>query len=98
MVEGPMGEDSMSTMSIDPAAREHQADGNELVESGFMLRNRPIEDVMLPREAITWLEADRPFQEHWQTIAGADQEVFLVCRGGLAHVLGMIGPRQIRSA
>jgi CBS domain containing-hemolysin-like protein len=48
----------MSTTGIDLAPWQQQAAGHELVESSFMVRNRPIEDLMLPRGAITWLDMD----------------------------------------
>lgn len=88
----------MRQPASESAAQERQIAESELVEIGFALRNRRIGDLMQPRAAMLWLDADRPIDEVWQRIAVADQDAFLVCRGGLDNVLGVIGSRQIRSA
>ena len=88
----------MNLSARESAAQERQIAESELVEIGFALSNRRIGDLMQPRAAMLWLDADRPMEEQWQRIAAADQEAFLVCRGGLDNILGVIGSRQIRSA
>lgn len=88
----------MSVHGIESTTRERHVPESEMVETGFALRNRRIGDLMLPRTAVAWLDADRPVEEQRQTIVAADQEAFPVCRGSLDHVLGVIGPRDVRSA
>lgn len=66
-----------------------------MVRNVFRLDDRPIASLMTPRSDIVSLDLDDPPQLNLSQVIESEHSRFLVCRGGLHDVLGVIDARQL---
>jgi putative hemolysin len=62
----------------------------EIVERVLSIGDRPIADIMTPRPAIDWIDADDSHDEILRTIRECQHEQLLVGRGDIDEPLGML--------
>lgn len=67
----------------------------EMVESVFMLGDRPLEAIMTPRPEIVWLDVNAPQEEIRQIIKGSSHSRFPVCDGELDKPLGLVRAKDL---
>jgi putative hemolysin len=67
----------------------------EMVERVFWLGDRRAGDLITPRNRLAWIDIDSPAEERTRMIATRKDDTFLVCRGDVDHVAGMIDVRDI---
>jgi putative hemolysin len=67
----------------------------EMVESVFMLGDRPLEAIMTPRPEIVWLDVNAPQEEIRQIIKGSSHSRFPVCDGELDKTLGLVRAKDL---
>jgi putative hemolysin len=70
----------------------------ELVERVFWLGDQRVVSLMTPRHRIVWLDLDASVEEHRQAMAQHRYSRYLVCRGGLDHVVGMVDVKDLWAA
>lgn len=66
-----------------------------MVRNVFRLDDRPIASLMTPRADIDFVDLDDPPQDSLRRVLASEHSRFLVCRGGLQDVLGVIDARQL---
>jgi putative hemolysin len=66
-----------------------------MVRNVFRLDDRQIASLMTPRSDIVYVDLDDPPEENLRKITESEHSRFLVCRGGLREVIGVIGARQL---
>ena len=66
-----------------------------MVRNVFRLDDRQIASLMTPRSDIVYVDLDDPAEENLRKITDSEHSRFLVCRGGLREVIGVIGARQL---
>jgi putative hemolysin len=71
-----------------------------MVRNVFLLDDRQISSLMVPRSEVVTLDADAPFEENHRRIDESDHARFPVVRagGGLANVIGVINARRVLSS
>lgn len=62
----------------------------DMIEGVLRLADRPIESVMVPRGDIIWLDMNEPLAQLWQEARDSGHARFLLCRGELEELLGVI--------
>ncbi|MGH2586921.1 MAG: hemolysin family protein, partial [Dehalococcoidia bacterium] len=62
----------------------------EMVSSIFRLGDRHVDDLMVPRRDVVWLEIEEPPEVLWQKMTESPHNRFPVCRGNLDTVLGTV--------
>ena len=67
----------------------------DMVESVFMLGDRPLEAIMTPRPEIVWLDVNAPQEEIRQIIKGSSHSRFPVCDGQLDKALGLVRAKDL---
>ncbi|MDB5801529.1 MAG: tlyC [Rhodocyclales bacterium] len=72
---------------------EHQE--HAMVRNVFRLDERQITSLMVPRSDITYLDADRPWDENLTLIEQSERSRFPVVRGGLDNIIGVINAKQL---
>ncbi len=75
---------------------EHQE--HAMVRNVFRLDERQITSLMVPRSDITYLDADRPWDENLLIIEQSERSRFPVVRGGLDNIIGVINAKQLFAA
>jgi putative hemolysin len=70
----------------------------ELVERVFWLGDQRVVSVMTPRHRIVWLNVAASHEEHRHAMAEHRYSRYLVCEGGLDHVLGMVDVKDLWAA
>ncbi len=78
-----MVEQGAETGAVEPV--EH-----ELVENTFRLGDRSVSTIMSPRLDVAWVDADASGEELRRQIAEMTVSPFLVCKGSVDHVLGLV--------
>jgi putative hemolysin len=61
-----------------------------LLEGVLALADRKVESIMVPRQDVVWLDLDDPLPQLWQQAKESGHARFLVGRGALDNLLGMI--------
>jgi putative hemolysin len=61
-----------------------------LIEGVLALADRKVESIMVPRQDVVWLDLDDPLPQLWQQAKESGHARFLVGRGALDNLLGMI--------
>lgn len=67
----------------------------EIVERVFRLSDRTVNSLMTHRSEIVWLDVEDPLEENIQKILASGHTNFLVCKGELDHVLGILRARDL---
>jgi putative hemolysin len=67
----------------------------EMVERVFWLGDRRAGDLITPRTRMAWIDIEAPPEERTRVIAARNEDTFLVCRGDVDSVVGMIDVRDI---
>jgi putative hemolysin len=62
----------------------------DMIEGVLRLADRPVESVMVPRGDIIWLDLNEPLAQLWQEARDSGHARFLLCRGELEELLGVI--------
>jgi putative hemolysin len=62
----------------------------DMIEGVLRLADRPVESVMVPRGDIIWLDVNEPLTQLWQEARDSGHARFLLCRGELEELLGVI--------
>jgi putative hemolysin len=67
----------------------------ELLGNVFRLDDRKVASVMTPANSIIYLDLQAPSQANLEKIQNCSVSRFLVCKGGLTHVMGYIESREL---
>jgi putative hemolysin len=70
---------------------------HNMVRNVFLLDDRQITSLMVPRGDAVLLDADLPFEENLRRIEQSDHARFPVVHGGLGNVLGVVNARKLLS-
>ena len=70
----------------------------ELVERVFWLGDQRVVSLMTPRHRIVWLDMEASVEEHRRAMVEHRYSRYLVCQGGLDHVLGMVEVKDLWAA
>lgn len=70
----------------------------ELVERVFWLGDQRVVSLMTPRHRIVWLDLDASVEEHRRAMASHRYSRYLVCKGALDHVVGMVEVKDLWAA
>ena len=70
----------------------------ELVERVFWLGDQRVVSLMTPRHRIVWLDVTASPEEHRRAMVEHRFSRYLVCDGGLDHVLGMVEVKDLWAA
>lgn len=68
---------------------------HEMVERVFWLGDRQAADLITPRGRLAWVDMEDPEEERYRVIAARREDVYLVCRGAVDNVVGMVDVRDI---
>jgi putative hemolysin len=66
------------------------ASERRLLEGVMALADRKVGSIMVPRQDVIWLDLDEPLETIWQQAKDSGHARFLVARGKLDNLLGMI--------
>ena len=66
------------------------ASERRLLEGVLALADRKVQSVMVPRQDIVWLDMDEPLPRLWERARASGHARFLVARGNLDNLVGMI--------
>jgi putative hemolysin len=66
------------------------ASETKLIERVMALADRKVESIMVPRPDVIWLDADEPIAALWEQAKQSGHARFIVARGGLDQLLGVI--------
>jgi CBS domain containing-hemolysin-like protein len=66
-----------------------EEDEAEMIQRVFQLNDRSARELMTPRTAVTWLEAQRPIAEAREDILASEHSRILVAEGHLDRVVGV---------
>jgi putative hemolysin len=72
-----------------------EAQEHRMVRNVFLLDERQIGSMMIPRAEIVWLDADAGIDEVRRVLDEAAHSRYPVCRGGLDDVLGVVTSQQL---
>jgi putative hemolysin len=61
-----------------------------MIEGALALADRPVTAIMVPRQDVIWLDLDESLEALWQQASDSGHARFLVARGKLDSLLGMI--------
>jgi CBS domain containing-hemolysin-like protein len=75
-----------------------QGDEAEMIQRVFLLNDRTAEELMTPRPAVTWLDADRPLAEAREDILASEHSRIVVADGDLDHVAGVALKHELLAA
>jgi putative hemolysin len=67
----------------------------DMVEQVFRLGDRRVNALMTPRPDIVWIDLDDSLEANQQKITHQHHSYYLVCRGGLDNVLGVVHVKDI---
>jgi putative hemolysin len=77
------------------ALHRHEA---EMIDSVLRLADRSIEAIMVPRGDILWLDIDEPVATLWDEARRSGHARFLLCRGELEQLIGVISLANLGEA
>jgi putative hemolysin len=66
------------------------ASERRLLEGVLALADRKVGSIMIPRQDVIWLDLDEPLEAIWQQAKESGHARFLVARGKLDNLLGMV--------
>jgi putative hemolysin len=66
------------------------ASERRLLEGVMALADRKVGSIMIPRQDVIWLDIDEPLESLWQQAKESGHARFLVARGKLDNLLGMV--------
>lgn len=66
------------------------ASERRLLEGVLALADRKVGSIMIPRQDVIWLDIEEPIESLWQQAKSSGHARFLIGRGKLDHLLGMI--------
>ena len=66
------------------------ASETKLIERVMALADRKVESIMVPRPDVIWLDADEPITALWEQAKQSGHARFIVARGALDQLLGVI--------
>jgi putative hemolysin len=67
----------------------------DMVESVFLLGDRPLEAIMTPRPEIVWLDVNMPDEQVRQVVKSSSHSRFPVCDGQLDKTLGLVRAKDL---
>lgn len=68
---------------------------HDMVRNVFLLDDRQIASLMIPRSEITYLDVADSHQQTLDRVTESEHSRFPVCRGGLHNVLGIVNAKQL---
>jgi len=68
-----------------------------MVRNVFLLDDRPLNSLMVPRGDVVMLDINQPFEENLKLIDGSDHARFPVVKGSIDNILGIVNARQLLS-
>lgn len=74
------------------------ASERRLLEGVMALADRKVGSIMIPRQDVIWLDVDEPLEALWQQAKESGHARFLVARGKLDALLGMISLADLSEA
>lgn len=77
------------------ALHKHEA---EMIDSVLRLADRNIDAIMVPRGDILWLDVDEPVATLWDEARRSGHARFLLCRGELEQLIGVISLANLGEA
>jgi putative hemolysin len=77
------------------ALHKHEA---EMIDSVLRLADRNISAIMVPRGDILWLDVHEPVHTLWDEARRSGHARFLLCRGELEHLIGVISLANLGEA
>jgi len=77
------------------ALHRHEA---EMIDSVLRLADRNIDAIMVPRGDILWLDVDEPVTTLWDEARRSGHARFLLCRGELEQLIGVISLANLGEA
>jgi putative hemolysin len=77
------------------ALHRHEA---EMIDSVLRLADRNIDAIMVPRGDILWLDVDEPVTTLWDEASRSGHARFLLCRGELEQLIGVISLANLGEA
>jgi len=77
------------------ALHRHEA---EMIDSVLRLADRSIETIMVPRGDILWLDVNEPVNTLWDEARRSGHARFLLCRGELEQLIGVISLANLGEA
>jgi len=66
------------------------ASEKKLIERVMALADRKVESIMVPRPDVIWLDADEPIATLWEQAKESGHARFIMARGGIDQLLGVI--------
>ncbi len=70
----------------------------ELLENVFQFRDRQVQEVMVPRTDVVWLEADTTVDEFYRTFQETGHSRFPIYRASVDNVVGVVGIKDVLRA
>ena len=70
----------------------------EMIDSVLSLADRSIDSIMVPRGDILWLDVGEPVAALWDEARGSGHARFLLCRGELEQLIGVISLANLGEA
>jgi putative hemolysin len=67
----------------------------DMIEGVFTLGDQRVNELMVPRADIVWLDVEDPIEVRNKTIKESGHSRFPVCQGGLDKVLGMVRAKDV---
>jgi putative hemolysin len=67
----------------------------EIVERVFRLSDRSVNSVMTHRSELVWLDVEDPLDENIEKILTPGQTNFVVCRGDIDHLIGVLSAKDL---
>jgi len=89
--QGSVTEDEVRSLIAE--ATQHGvflASEKKLIERVMALADRKVESIMVPRPDVIWLDADEPIAALWEQAKQSGHARFIVARGGLDQLQGVI--------
>ncbi|MCM2342256.1 hemolysin family protein [Rhodoferax sp.] len=68
-----------------------------MVRNVFLLDDRQLGSLMVPRGDVVFLDINQPFEENLKLIDSSDHARFPVVKGGIDDILGIVNARQLLS-
>lgn len=75
-----------------------EGDEAEMIQRVFLLNDRTAEELMTPRTAVTWLDANRSLAEAREDILASEHSRLVVADGDLDHVAGVALKHELLAA
>lgn len=69
-----------------------------MIEGALALADRPVTAIMVPRQDVIWLDLDESLEALWQQASDSGHARFLVARGDLESLVGMITLARLSEA